>query len=112
MDSNGQKRERKESALYGSFYCSLNLTLSTPYLLPFSLSQRLDFFSHTNCDKGLISLKICNRKSEGEEEKISIKTVNFEEKVRAVIGINAVHLPLHFTPALFSHDFYDLPFFH
>lgn len=90
-----------------------NLTLSTPYLpfFPF-LSQQQRKFSHTNCDKGLISLKICNKRNEGkeEEENFSMKTVNFEEKVRAVIGINAVHLPLHFTPAIFSHDFYDLPF--
>lgn len=28
-----------------------------------------------------------------------------------MIGINAVHLLLQFTPASFSHDFYDLPFF-
>jgi hypothetical protein len=42
---------------------------------------------------------------EEEEEKLLNKNGKFEEKVRAVIGINAVHLPLHFTPALFSHDF-------
>jgi hypothetical protein len=36
------------------------------------------------------------KKKEEEEKKYSIKTVNFEEKVRAVIGINAVHLPLLF----------------
>lgn len=42
MDLNGQKRERKESALYGSFYCTLNLTLSTPSfcILTLFLSQQ------------------------------------------------------------------------
>lgn len=57
-----------------------------------------------------MSLKICNKRGEGKKEEnfLSIKTVDFEEKVRAVIGINAVNLLLHFTPASFSHDFYDL----